>query len=207
MRGNSVYFPRRVIPMLPEALSNELCSLKPDVDRLCMICQMDSGARGKIKGYRFYPAIMRSHARLTYTLVADALAHPSGKSARSIKPLLGHLNHLHGLYECLLKARRSRGAIEFETTQTRMHFDEHGKIERITPVMRNVAHRIIEECMLCANVSAADFLGSHSHTLLYRVHEGPTPEKLQALREFLAEFGLQLSGGDDPQAKDYANLL
>jgi ribonuclease R len=207
LRGTSVYFPRRVIPMLPEALSNELCSLKPETDRLCMVCEMDIGAKGKVNQYRFYPAVMHSKARLTYTLVAEALEHPSGKAARSIKPLLKHLQSLHKLYDLLAQARSRRGAIEFETTQTRMHFDENGKIDRIAPVVRNVAHRIIEECMLCANVSAADFLQTRSHQLLYRVHQGPTPEKLLALRQFLGEFGMQLAGGDDPQAKDYAALL
>ncbi len=207
LRGTSVYFPRRVIPMLPEALSNELCSLKPETDRLCMVCEMDIGAKGKVNQYRFYPAVMHSKARLTYTLVAEALEHPSGKAARSIKPLLTHLQSLHKLYDLLAQARSRRGAIEFETTQTRMHFDDNGKIDRITPVVRNVAHRIIEECMLCANVSAADFLQTRSHQLLYRVHQGPTPEKLLALRQFLGEFGMQLAGGDDPQAKDYAALL
>ena len=206
-RGNSVYFPRRVIPMLPEALSNQLCSLNPEVDRLCMVCEMDIGAKGKINRYQFYPGVMHSKARLTYTAVAEALEHPSGKVSRSIKPLLPHLQNLNKLYEVLAQARSRRGAIEFETIQTRMHFDDHGKIDRITPVVRNVAHRIIEECMLSANVSAADFLQSHSHPLLYRVHEGPTPEKLLALRQFLGEVGLQLSGGEDPQARDYASLL
>ncbi len=206
-RGNSVYFPRRVIPMLPEALSNELCSLNPQVDRLCMVCEMDIGAKGQLKRYQFYPGVMHSKARLTYTAVAESLAHPAGKAARSIKALLPHLQTLNALYEVLAQARSRRGAIEFETIQTKMHFDDHGKIDRITPVARNVAHRIIEECMLSANVSASDFLQTRKHPLLYRVHEGPTPEKLLALRQFLAEFGLQLSGGDDPHAGDYANLL
>ncbi len=207
LRGNSVYFPRRVIPMLPEALSNELCSLNPDVDRLCMVCEMEIGAKGQLKRYQFYPGVMHSKARLTYTAVAEALAHPTGKATRPIKALLPHLQHLNGLYEVLAQARSRRGAIEFETIQTKMHFDDHGKIDRITPVVRNVAHRIIEECMLCANVSASDFLQTREHPLLYRVHEGPTPEKLLALRQFLGEFGLQLSGGDEPRASDYADLL
>ncbi|MGD2139679.1 MAG: ribonuclease R, partial [Burkholderiales bacterium] len=207
LRGNSVYFPRRVIPMLPEALSNQLCSLNPQVDRLCMVCEMDIGARGKLSRYRFYPAVMHSAARLTYNAVAEVLEHPRGKTAQSLRALTPHLLNLNKLYEVLAKARKRRGAIEFETIQTRMHFDERGKIERITPMVRNVAHRIIEECMLCANVSASNFLQEHSHPVLYRIHEGPTEEKLLALRQFLGEFGLQLSGGDDPQANDYARLL
>jgi ribonuclease R len=206
-RGNSVYFPRRVIPMLPEVLSNGLCSLNPETDRLCMVCEMDIGKNGNIGNYRFYPAIMHSHARLTYTAVADALEHPSGKGARSLKSLMPHLQNLKMLHAALARSRTLRGAIEFETIQTQMHFDEHGKIERVTAVSRNDAHRIIEECMLCANVCASDFLQEHAQPALYRVHEGPTSEKLLALREFLGEFGLQLSGGDTPHAKDYARLL
>ena len=207
LRGNSVYFPRRVIPMLPEVLSNQLCSLNPQVDRLCMVCEMDIGARGQIVGHRFYPGVMHSVARLTYNAVADVLENANGEVAQSLKPLMEQLANLKKLYEVLAQARKRRGAIEFETIQTRMHFDERGKIERITPVRRNVAHRVIEECMLCANVSAAAFLQDHSHPLLYRIHEGPTPEKLLALRQFLGEFGLRLPGGDKPQANDYARVL
>jgi ribonuclease R len=207
LRGNSVYFPRRVIPMLPEVLSNGLCSLKPETDRLCMVCEMDIGKNGSITKYRFYPAVMHSHARLTYTLVANALEHPTGKAARSVRSLMPHLQNLKKVHALLSKSRTLRGAIEFETVQTQMSFDEQGKIERISAVSRNDAHRIVEECMLAANVCASEFLEQHSHPALYRVHEGPTSEKLLALREFLAEFGLQLSGGDTPHAKDYARLL
>ena len=207
LRGNSVYFPRRVIPMLPEVLSNGLCSLNPETDRLCMVCEMDIGNKGSVTNYRFYPALMHSQARLTYTVVADAIEHPTGKAARSIKPMLPHLQNLKKLHGLLARSRTVRGAIEFETVQTKLHFDERGKIDRISAISRNDAHRIIEECMLCANVCASDFLAQHSHPALYRVHEGPTSEKLISLREFLAEFGLQLSGGDKPRAKDYARLL
>jgi ribonuclease R len=203
-RGNSVYFPRRVIPMLPEALSNELCSLKPDVDRLCVACEMAIGADGEIKQYQFYPAVMHSHARLTYTAVAAALA---GEESGIAAPLLPGLQALHRLYRMLARARARRGAIDFETVETRMDFDEHGKISRIVPVERNDAHRLIEECMLAANVCASDFLQAHDHPALYRIHEGPTPTKLRELREFLGEFGLSLGGGEAPQAKHYARLL
>ena len=206
-RGNSVYFPRRVIPMLPEALSNGLCSLMPQVDRLCMVCEMDISMRGEIAAYRFYPAVMHSRARLTYTQVAEVLQDPKGQMARELADLAPHLQTLHALYQGLVKARASRGAIDFETIETQMFFDDAGKIARIVPTQRNDAHRLIEECMLAANVSASDFLSSHDHPALYRVHEGPTPEKLAALREFLREFGLQLTGGENPQAKDYARLL
>ena len=206
-RGNSVYFPRRVIPMLPEALSNGLCSLNPDVERLCLACEMVVGARGEIKDYRFYPAVMRSRARLTYTAVADILANPEGENAQQRRELVPQLQDLSALFHVLAKARVRRGAIDFESLETRMEFDEQGKITAIYPVQRNDAHRLIEECMLAANVCASDFLQRHEQPALYRIHEGPTPEKLKALREFLREFGLQLGGGDDPHAKDYAKLL
>jgi ribonuclease R len=206
-RGNSVYFPRRVIPMLPEALSNRLCSLNPEVERLCLACEMAIGARGDIKDYRFYPAVMRSRARLTYTAVAQILADPGSQDARRQGELVPHLQNLYALFQVLVKARERRGAIDFESLETRMDFDDQGKITAISPVQRNDAHRLIEECMLAANVCASDFLQGHGHPALYRIHEGPTPEKLEALRQFLREFGLHLGGGDDPHAKDYAKLL
>ena len=206
-RGNSVYFPRRVIPMLPEVLSNGLCSLNPEVDRLCMACDMAIDAQGEITDYRFLPAVMWSHARLTYTTVAAMLADPQGAAAKQHRALLPHLTNLHRLYQVLAKARAKRGAIDFETIETQMIFDAHGKIERIMPVARNDAHRVIEECMLAANVCASDFLHGRGHPALYRIHEGPTAEKLTALREFLKGFGLQLGGGANPHAADYARVL
>ncbi|NOT17684.1 MAG: ribonuclease R [Sulfuriferula sp.] len=204
-RGNSVYFPRRVIPMLPEALSNGLCSLNPEVERLCMVCDMQINAAGAVKSYRFYPAVMYSHARLTYNQVWDWLQHPENAEEKS--HLLPQLNNLNTLFKVLLKAREKRGAIDFETTETQMIFNDEKKIERIIAVTRNDAHRIIEECMLSANVCAAAFLKKSKHPCLYRIHEGPTPEKLTALREFLSEFGMGLGGGETPTAKDYAQLL
>jgi ribonuclease R len=206
-RGNSVYFPRRVIPMLPEVLSNGLCSLNPEVDRLCMACDMTIDVHGDVSDYRFYPAVMWSHARLTYTVVAEMLADPQGTAAQRHSRLLPHISNLHRLYQVLVKARTKRGAIDFDTIETQMIFDAHGKIERIVPVQRNDAHRVIEECMLAANVCASDILRDHKHPALYRIHEGPTPEKLTALREFLKGFGLQLGGGDTPHASDYAKVL
>ncbi len=206
-RGNSVYFPRRVIPMLPEKLSNGLCSLMPEVERLCMACDMSLSQTGVIKAYRFYPAVMFSHARLTYTQVAAALYDKDPAQREALAPLLPHLENLDKLFRVLLKARAKRGAIDFETTETRMIFDENGKIERIVPEVRNDAHRLIEECMLAANVCASEFLQSREQPALYRVHEGPTPEKLDKLRNFLGEFGLGLAGGDEPRAKDYGALL
>jgi len=206
-RGNSVYFPRRVIPMLPERLSNGLCSLNPDVERLCMACDMSIGPKGEIGKYRFYPAVMRSRARLTYTAVAAVLADPNGETARALKSLLPRLQLLDQLFRALLKAREERGAIDFETIETQFIFDRDNRLLRIDRVERNDAHRIIEECMLAANVCSSDFLSSREHPALYRVHEGPTPVKLKALREFLKGFGLQLAGGDKPTAKHYAKLL
>ncbi len=205
-RGNSVYFPRRVIPMLPEELSNGLCSLNPEVDRLCMVCEMEISSLGNIRKYRFYPGVMHSKARLTYNQVWDWLSEP--KSAPKDKAwALPHLKDLYSLFKILLKARAKRGAIDFETTETKMVFDDQGKIENIVPTVRNDAHRLIEECMLAANVCASEFLKKRKQPALYRVHEGPTPEKLKMLQEFMAEFGFYLPGGDDPHAKDYAELL
>ena len=206
-RGNSAYFPRRVIPMLPEALSNDVCSLNPRVERLCMVCEMDVGARGDVARYRFYPAVMFSHARLTYDEVWSALSDPAGEPARRLAGLLPQLQALDKLYRVLAAARARRGAIDFETVETRMIFGEYGKIAAIERTERNDAHRIIEECMLAANVCASDFLQSREQPALYRVHEGPTDEKLERLRGFLAEFGLVLGGGDEPHASDYAKLL
>ncbi len=206
-RGNSVYFPRRVIPMLPEKISNGLCSLNPQVERLCMVCDMEIAGNGAIRRYRFYPAVMFSHARLTYTEVAAALYENDAAARERLAPLLPHLEALDALYRQLAKERVKRGAIDFETVETRMVFDDHGKIDRIEPYERNEAHKLIEECMLAANVCASEFLREREHPSLYRIHEGPTPERLTKLRDFLATFGFQLGGGDSPKAQDYAKLL
>ena len=206
-RGNSVYFPRRVIPMLPEVLSNELCSLNPDKKRLCMVCEIQFQANGEMLDYLFYPAVMLSHARLTYTKVAAMLANPKGAEAKEQVKLLPHLQLIYKLFKALLKAREKRGAIDFETTETQMFFNDQGKIDKIEPVQRTEAHRLIEECMLAANVCAADFLQKHHQMTLYRIHEDPKPEKIEAFRNFLKEFGIQLSGKDKPSAKDYAQTL
>jgi ribonuclease R len=171
-----------------------------------MVCDMNINARGDLGDYRFYPAVMFSHARLTYTQVWNWLSGEE-KPGKEHKALLPHLQNLYELFNLLLKNRQKRGAIDFESVETRMFFDDAGKITRIEPVHRNDAHKLIEECMLAANTCAADFLISNKRPGLFRVHEGPTPEKLQALRGFMAEFGLQLGGGDEPQARDYAALL
>ena len=207
LRGNSVYFPRRVIPMLPEKLSNGLCSLNPEVERLSLVCDMTITSSGRTQDYRFYPAVIRSQARLTYTEVAAAVFDGEPAARQRLAVLLPHLENLVDIYRILAKARAKRGAIDFETVETRMLFDDNGKIERIVADERNEAHRLIEECMLAANVCAAAFLKRHKHPALYRVHEGPTADRLQRLREFLLPFGLQLGGGDNPQAQDYAALL
>ncbi len=206
-RGNSVYFPRRVIPMLPEALSNGLCSLNPEVERMCMVCDMQVDAFGSVKRYQFYPSVMRSKARMTYTKVYEMLMQPEGETAKEYAWLMPHVQHLYSLYQIMVKAREKRGAIEFDSSETMMVFNDNGKIERIEAVTRNEAHRIIEECMLAANVCASDFLKEHEHPALYRIHEGPTPEKLEALRTFMGEFGFGVGGGDSPHAKDYGKLL
>ena len=206
-RGNSVYFPRRVIPMLPEKLSNGLCSLNPELDRLAMVCDMIVGPTGAIKQYRFYPAVFHSRARLTYNQVWSWLSGEAKPESEIHQSLMPHIEALYSLYQTLAKARAKRGAIDFETVETMMLFNEQGKIDNIVPVHRNDAHRLIEECMLAANVCASAFLQEHEQPCLYRVHEGPTPEKLEGLRSFLKEFGLGLAGGDDPHAKDYGVLL
>ncbi len=197
-RATSVYFPRRVIPMLPEKLSNGLCSLNPDEDRLAMVCDMLVGADGEIHAYQFFPAAICSQARLTYTEVAAILANTRGAEAERRSDLVPHLLHLHEAYRALLKARVRRGAIDFETTETQIVCDEQGRIERIVPRTRNEAHRLIEESMLAANVCAADFIESRKHPALYRVHEGPTPEKRALLQAYLKALGLGLAVSDEP---------
>jgi ribonuclease R len=205
-RATSVYFPRRVIPMLPEKLSNGLCSLNPGVERLSMVCDMVVGTDGSVDAYQFYPAVIRSHARLTYTEVAAALANTRGPEAHRHAELLPHLLHLHELYRALLKQRAQRGAMDFETVETQIVCDADGRIEKIVPRTRNDAHRLIEEAMLAANVCAADFIAGAEHPSLYRVHEGPTPEKRIALQNYLRALGLGLHLSDDPSPAEMAGL-
>jgi len=206
-RGNSVYFPRAVVPMLPEILSNGLCSLNPRVDRLCMVCEMHISPTGLLRRSRFFRAVMRSHARFTYDEVAAILVEGNAELAAKYAGLVPHLQNLQGVYKALRIARERRGAIDFETTETKLIFDEQGRIERIEPVERNDAHRLIEECMVAANVAAARFLERHAMLGLYRVHEGPDEDRLDNLRQFLGQVGLSLDGGDDPQPKDYVRLI
>ncbi|WP_256077410.1 ribonuclease R [Massilia sp. YIM B04103] len=206
-RSTSVYFPRRVIPMLPEKLSNGLCSLNPAVDRLTLVCDAVITAAGDIKAYQFYPAVIHSAARLTYTEVAAILGNTKGPEAARRPAIVPHLQNLYDVYHALLKARLERGAIDFETTETYIVCNPAGKIEKIIPRTRNDAHKLIEECMLAANVCAADLLLRHKHPGTYRIHAGPTKEKLTQVRSFLKQVGLHLGGGDTPAAADYAELM
>lgn len=205
-RGNSVYFPSQVVPMLPEVLSNGLCSLNPQVDRLCMVCEMTISASGKLSGYKHYEAVMNSHARLTYNKVSDILEGNEELRAR-YHALVPDLEELHKMYGVLKIAREKRGAIEFESTETKFIFNELRKIDRIEPVVRNDAHKIIEECMILANIASASFVEKAKEPALYRVHDTPGEERLTGFRSFLGELGLSLTGGLEPTPIDYAELI
>ncbi len=206
-RGTSVYFPGRVVPMLPEVLSNGLCSINPHVDRLCMVCEMQISTDGKVQDYQFSEGVMRSHARLTYDQVAAMVIEGDAELCTRYAALLPHLHELYQLYQALAAERAVRGAIDFDLVETRIIFADDEKIEKITPVIRNDAHKMIEECMLAANVSAANFLLKHKIAALYRNHLRPTDEKFRILKEFISPLGLTLSGGDKPQTKDFSRLL
>lgn len=206
-RATSVYFPDNVIPMLPEALSNGLCSLNPQVDRLCMVCEMRVSSDGEVSKSRFYEAVMRSKARLIYDDVAEMLAQPNGDKAKAQPELQKPLQTLHAVFEALFAAREKRGAIDFEGTETKIVFGPERKIEKIVPVQRNVAHRLIEECMIAANVESAKLVAKHEMPALYRVHAEPDGDKVTILKDFLAGRGLKLGGGASPVAGDYAKLL
>ena len=206
-RATSVYFPGRVIPMLPENLSNGLCSLNPNVDRLCLVCEMKITARGAIDDYSFYEAVIRSHARLTYTQVADAVVERKSKALKAIGDLLPHLQNLHAMYQQMDKARQKRGAIEFDTVETKFEFTDDMRIRNIHPMIRNDAHKIIEECMIAANICAARFIARHRLPALYRVHEHPEDDKLEELRGFLDDLGLKLGAPSRKiSPRDYAKL-
>jgi len=211
-RGNSVYFPEFVVPMLPEVLSNGLCSLKPKVDRLAMVCEMTVSAVGRLSGYKFYEAVINSHARLTYTKVATMLDNNSAEQEQAdqlrsqYQDVLPHLRDLKKLYLTLREARDLRGAMDFDTVETRVLFADDRKIDKIVPIKRNDAHKMIEECMLLANVATAKFISASKVPSLYRVHEAPKTERLTNLRSYLSELGLELTGQDDPQPADYQKL-
>ena len=202
-RATSVYFPRRVIPMLPEKLSNGLCSLNPDVERLCMVCDMLVSATGEVHAYQFYPAVMFSHARFTYTEVAAILSNTRGPEAAKRKERVQDLLNLHDVYRALLASRSQRGAVDFETTETQIICDEVGRIEKIVPRTRNEAHRLIEEAMLAANVCSADFIHGSKHAGLFRVHEGPTAEKVELLRNYLKAIGVAMNVSDEPAPAEF----
>ncbi|WP_312723334.1 ribonuclease R [Stutzerimonas kunmingensis] len=212
VRGNSVYFPERVVPMLPEQLSNGLCSLNPQVDRLAMVCEITLSKSGKMTDYQFYEAVIHSHARLTYNKVSAMLEQPKSAEGKRLSgeyaEVLPHLKQLYSLYKVLLKARHTRGAIDFETQETRIVFGADRKIAEIKPTERNDAHKLIEECMLCANVATAAFLQKHEIPALYRVHDAPPLERQEKLCAFLGELGLSLhKGKEGPTPKDYQALL
>ncbi len=202
-RATSVYFPRRVIPMLPEKLSNGLCSLNPEVERLCMVCDMLITTTGEVHAYQFYPAVMYSHARFTYTEVAAILANTRGPEASRRKDRINDLINLHDVYGALLQARKARGAIDFETTETQIVCDDSGRIEKIVPRVRNDAHKLIEEAMLAANVCSADFILQSKNPGLFRVHEGPTPEKKETLRNYLKATGIGMNISDNPKPAEF----
>jgi ribonuclease R len=202
-RATSVYFPRRVIPMLPEKLSNGLCSLNPEVERLCMVCDMVVTEDGEVSAYQFYPAVMWSHARFTYTEVAAILANTRGPEALKRKQRVSDLMNLHDVYQALLKSRTRRGAVDFETVETQIVCDEGGRIEKIVPRTRNDAHKLIEEAMLAANVCSADYIAQSKHAGLFRVHEGPTPEKKEILRNYLKATGVGMTISDDPSPGEF----
>lgn len=206
-RGTSVYFPKRVIPMLPEELSNELCSLKANVDRLCLVCEATIDKQGQVRRFQFYHAVINSRARLTYPTVATLLTKPTPKLLKEYKALMPHLRNLYDLYEKLWERREARHALEFITTETKVLFDENKKIEAIVPVERTVAHRLIEECMLVANVCAAKFAEQNKFPILYRVHEKPSAEKLSELRAFLTTLKLRLGGGKEATAHHFEQVL
>ena len=210
-RATSVYFPERVIPMLPHTLSNGICSLNPNVKRLAMVCEMAIDGSGVVTSYQFYKGVIHSHARMTYTEVAAFLQEPDTEKGQAaltkFAPVVQDVRVLYDLFQQLLRTRKTRGAIDFEATETRIIFDDHKKISEIVPVVRNDAHKLIEECMLAANTCAADFLTQLKIPGLYRVHEGPGLDKLEKLRGYLGELGLHLGGGLKPATKDFQTLL
>jgi len=206
-RATSVYFPGRVIPMLPEALSNGLCSLKPDVDRLCMVCDMSINDSGQVVRSRFDSAVMRSQARLTYEQVWDWLVSGKPEIRPGAKEVSASLKDLYGLYKALRKARTKRGAIDFESTEVQFRFDERGAVADIIPYERNDAHMIIEECMITANVQAANFLLRQQLPAPFRAHEPPQPDRLESLEQFLRGLGIRVPWKSRPEPRDFENIV
>jgi len=206
-RGNSVYFPHRVIPMLPEAISNGLCSLNPNVERLCVACEMNIDSLGELIDYKFYPALMFSHARLTYSQVSEILENKKSSLRNTYKNVIENIECLYGLYKTLRISRQKRGVMDFDRIESQILFNDKGKIDNIVARQRNDAHKIIEECMLMANQSSAKFLGKHNEDFLYRIHPKPTSEKIEVTRQFLSAVGLTLEGGSKPESRDFAKVL
>lgn len=206
-RGNSVYFPHRVVPMLPEVISNGLCSLNPDLERLCMICEMNMDSLGELLDYQFYPAVMLSHARLTYTQVNEVLTNKKSNLRKTYANVIDNIESLHGLYKTLRISRQKRGVMDFDRIESQILFNDNGKIENIIARKRNDAHKLIEECMLMANQASAKFLQKHDEDFLYRIHPKPTAEKIEVTRQFLSAVGLSLEGGMEPESRDFAKVL
>ena len=206
-RGNSVYFPHRVVPMLPEVISNGLCSLNPDLERLCMICEMNMDSLGELLDYQFYPAVMLSHARLTYTQVNEVLTSKKSNLRKTYANVIDNIESLHGLYKTLRISRQKRGVMDFDRIESQILFNDNGKIENIIARKRNDAHKLIEECMLMANQASAKFLQKHDEDFLYRIHPKPTAEKIEVTRQFLSAVGLSLEGGMEPESRDFAKVL
>ena len=206
-RGNSVYFPHRVVPMLPEVISNGLCSLNPNVERLCMACEMSIDSLGEVIDYKFYPALMLSHARLTYSQVSEILENKKSSLRDSYSNVIENIEFLYGLYKTLRISRQKRGVMDFDRIESQILFNDKGKIDNIVARQRNDAHKLIEECMLMANQACAKFLGKHNEDFLYRIHPKPTPEKIEVTRQFLSAVGLTLEGGNEPESRDFAKVL
>jgi len=206
-RGNSVYFPHRVVPMLPEVISNGLCSLNPNVERLCMACEMSIDSLGELIDYKFYPALMLSHARLTYSQVSEILENKQSSLRDSYRNVIENIEFLYGLYKTLRISRQKRGVMDFDRIESQILFNDKGKIDNIIARQRNDAHKLIEECMLMANQSSAKFLGKHNEDFLYRIHPKPTSEKIEVTRQFLSAVGLTLEGGNEPESRDFAKVL
>jgi len=206
-RGNSVYFPHRVVPMLPEVISNGLCSLNPNVERLCMACEMSIDSLGELIDYKFYPALMLSHARLTYSQVSEILENKQSSLRDSYSNVIENIEFLYGLYKTLRISRQKRGVMDFDRIESQILFNDKGKIDNIVARQRNDAHKLIEECMLMANQSSAKFLGKHKEDFLYRIHPKPTSEKIEVTRQFLSAVGLTLEGGNEPESRDFAKVL
>tara|TARA_R110002073_G_scaffold209161_2_gene369627 strand:- start:14128 stop:16287 length:2160 start_codon:yes stop_codon:yes gene_type:complete len=207
LRGTSVYFPDRVVPMLPEILSNGLCSLKPKVDRYSLVCELNIDAKGKVKHSSFFKGIIKSAARLTYTEMSAIVVEKNSDARQKHEALVNHLDDLYQLYQLLHGERKKQGLIDFSSLESRFEFNDKGHIEAIHTAERNEAHRLIEEMMLVANVAAGEFLEKNEIPAMYRIHETPKLDKLENVRSLLSQLGLSLGGGEEPTSKDYAKLM